>query len=51
MSTADKEKKVQRVKLSLAPETAARLYALAKADRRTLSDFVTNLINDCDLPT
>ena len=34
-----------RVRVDLAPETRDRLYALAKADGRTLSAFVTKLID------
>lgn len=41
----EKTEKV-RVRLDLTPETRDRLYALAKADGRTLSSFVTKLIDD-----
>ena len=47
-TTTDKTAKTQRVRLNLAPATADRLRALAKADNRTLSGFITNLVDTLD---
>ena len=41
-------KATQRVRLNLTPETADRLRALAKADNRTLSGFITNLLDNLE---
>lgn len=50
MTQQTSEPKTQRVRLNLAPAVADRLRALAKADNRTLSGYVTNLIDKQELP-
>lgn len=50
MAGKDTSIKKQRVRLDLEPETADRLRALAKADKRTLSAYVTNLVDKQELP-
>jgi len=49
MAGKDTKPKKQRVRLDLTPDTADRLRALAKADNRTLSGYVTNLIDTQEL--
>lgn len=50
MTQQTAEPKTQRVRLNLAPSVARRLKELAQADNRTLSGYVTNLIDKQELP-